>query len=481
MFWSSLLQSTLGDFLYAVGFFVEYTLVRFLRALAAVGRWLRRSVGGLLVVALRPPIQALLDLKEALHSPGRFLLSYLLPVATAAGLIVLVRTGVSLPFVLRVVVNGQTVGYVASEEDFDNARADVMARVNSARQLLAADSETLSWDVEPGYTLAIGGETMTESEIANEILRISGSEISEATAVYVDGNLQFVTTEGDHLRNYLNAVKAPWEDPTSTTTRVSFAHELRLVDGIYLTDSIVPYSDVLTALQADDGAALQVQVTQSVTDVQEIPYDTETQEDNELDFGKSETVQEGVAGSEAVTRELTYINGELIDDQVVNVQVLQSPTPEIISRGTRLKNGMIGKLGTGTFIWPVPQYKSISRWADLRKGFSSYHRGVDIAAPYGTPICASDSGTVVEVVNMHWSWGNYIKIDHGNGYTTLYAHMSSFAVSLGDTVTQGQVIGYVGSTGQSTGNHCHFEMAYNDVLFSAHDVFPDMPIKNPNF
>ena len=177
------------------------------------------------------------------------------------------RTGVSLPFVLRVVVNGQTVGYVASEEDFDNARADVMARVNSARALLAADNETLSWDVEPGYTLAIGGETMTESEIANEILRISGSEITEATAVYVDGNLQFVTTEGDHLRHYLNAVKAPWDDPTSTTTRVSFAHDLRLVDGVYLTDSVVPYSDVLTALQENGSAILQVKVTQSVTNV----------------------------------------------------------------------------------------------------------------------------------------------------------------------------------------------------------------------
>lgn len=79
---------------------------------------------------------------------------------------------------------------------------------------------------------------------------------------------------------------------------------------------------------------------------------------------------------------------------------------------------------------------------------------------------------------MHSSWGNYVKIDHGNGYTTLYAHMSRYIVSVGDTVTQGQVIGYVGSTGNSTGNHCHFEMAYNEVLFSARDVFPDMPIKN---
>lgn len=476
---SHLLENPVGDLLYAVGFFVEYNLVRLLRTLSAVGRWLRRSVGNLLIVALRPPVQALLDLAAALHSPGRFFMGYLLPVAATAGLLILVHTGLSLPFALRVTVNGQTVGYVASEEAFDNARADVLARVNSARELLAADSETLSWDVEPSYTLSISASTMTESEVANEILRISGSEISEGTAVYIDGDLRYVTTEGDHLRSYLNRIKAPWEDPASSTTRVSFAHGLRLVDGIYLTDSVVPYADVLAGLQANEGEALQVKVSESVTETQEIPYDTQTQEDSELDFGKSETVQQGVPGSEAVTRELTYINGTLIDDQVVDVQVLQSPTPEIIRRGTRLKNGMIGKLGTGTFIWPVPQYKSISRWANLQ--VRGGHRGVDIAAPYGTPICASDSGTVVEVVKMHYSWGNYVTIDHGNGYKTLYAHMSSFAVQLGDTVTQGQVIGYVGSTGDSTGNHCHFEMSYNDVLFSAYDVFPNMPTRNPDF
>ena len=476
---SHLLENPVGDLLYAIGFFVEYNLVRLLRALSAVGQWLRRSVGNLLIVALRPPVQALLDLAAALHSPGRFFMGYLLPVAATAGLLVLVHTGLSLPFALRVTVNGQTVGYVASEEAFDNARADVLARVNSARELLAADSETLSWDVEPSYTLSISASTMTESEVANEILRISGSEISEGTAVYIDGDLRYVTTEGDHLRSYLNRIKAPWEDPASSTTRVSFAHGLRLVDGIYLTDSVVPYADVLAGLQANEGEALQVKVSESVPETQEIPYDTQTQEDSELYCGKSETVQQGVPGSEAVTRKLTYINGTLIDDQVVDVQVLQSPTPEIIRRGTRLKNGMIGKLGTGTFICPVPQYKSISRWANLQ--VRGGHRGVDIAAPYGTPICASDSGTVVEVVKMHYSWGNYVTIDHGNGYKTLYAHMSSFAVQLGDTVTQGQVIGYVGSTGDSTGNHCHFEMSYNDVLFSAYDVFPNMPTRNPDF
>ncbi len=79
----------------------------------------------------------------------------------------------------------------------------------------------------------------------------------------------------------------------------------------------------------------------------------------------------------------------------------------------------------------------------------------------------------------HWSWGNYVKIDHGNGYQTLYAHMSAQAVHVGDVVEQGQVIGYVGNTGNSFGNHCHFEMYYNDRLFSARDVFPDMPGVEP--
>ena len=155
-----ILQNPFGDFLYAIGFLVEYTLVRLVRGLRILGRWLRRVLGNLLLLALRPPIRALLDLRDALHAPGRFFLSYLMPVAAAAGLVVLVRGGLSLSFVLRVTVQGQTVGYVASEEAFDNARADVLARVNSARQLLASDNRTLTWDLDPTYTLTFGRATL---------------------------------------------------------------------------------------------------------------------------------------------------------------------------------------------------------------------------------------------------------------------------------------------------------------------------------
>lgn len=473
---SELLQSTVGDFLYYIGFQVEYTLVRLARLLTAATRWLLRTLGGLLVLALRPAALALPGLRRTLRSPRR-LAGLLLPLLAAAGTAALVRTVLDLPYVLRVEANGQVVGYVASETVFDNARADVLARVGSARELLAAAGRQLDWDIEPSYTLTIHDGTMTESEIANGILRISGNKITEATAVYIDDELRYVTTEGDHLRRYLNQIKRPWEDPTSQTTRVSFAHGLRLVDGVYLTDSIVPYGDVLSALQADGGALQTVRVSRTTTETQEIPYDTQIQEDPDMDFGKSETIQAGVPGSQMLVHQLLYENDTLIDDQVVSVEVQQAPTPEIIRRGTRLKSGMIGKLGTGTFIWPVPDYRSISRWADLRPG-PGHHRGVDIAAPSGTPIYAADSGTVVQTVPMHYSWGNYVKIDHGNGYATLYAHMTRYVVSVGDTVTQGQLIGYVGNTGNSYGSHCHFEMYYNDVLFSARDVFPDMPIKN---
>lgn len=118
--------------------------------------------------------------------------------------------------------------------------------------------------------------------------------------------------------------------------------------------------------------------------------------------------------------------------------------------------------GSGTFMWPVPSYICISQvYGSYDMG--SFHKGVDIAASYGSPIVAADSGTVIASVRQDYygtygGYGNVVVIDHGSGLTTLYAHMSSRAVSEGDYVAKGQVIGYVGSTGQSTGNHCHFEV-----------------------
>ena len=355
----------------------------------------------------------------------------------------------------------QVVGYVTDEQAFDAARADVQARLTGVA----------GWNVQPAYTLVMADadtRPMTERETADAILRAAGGEITEGTAVYLDGALRFVTDEGDHLRQFLYAVRAPWQ---TDGVQTDFVHALRLVDGIYPAAAITPYRDLTAALRADD--LLQVKAVRYETVTRELPFETQTIEDAGLDFGKTETVQAGQNGSELVTSEITTVAGEVVSTRVVDVQLVQASVPEVIHRGTRLKSGMIGRLGTGSFLWPVPGYSGISRWASLPYG----HRGVDITAPYGTPIYAADAGTVI-AAQWHnhptMSWGYYVEIDHGNGYKTLYAHMSSFVVQAGQTVEKGQLIGYVGATGAATGPHCHFEMYYNNALISARNVFPDM-------
>ena len=450
-------------------------------------------------------------------------ITYVLPAIAAAVLVVVVRNGLGLRFVLNVQVNGESVGYVASEQIFENAREDVQSRINTAKSMLeeaGASVPDTQWEVSPTYSLAVSDDTMTESEIANAILQTASDEIVDGTAVYIDGTLRFVTTEGDHLRTYLESIKAPFENDMDSSIRTGFVHDIRLLDGVYLQESIMSYSDVISALNEGSGVhtyvaeegdtvqsvvdttgvtfdslaqmnpdlqsldqeipagtelltgassaeLLKVKVVQTETETVAIPFSTEKSESDEYDFGKTVTLQEGVDGLEDVTYEITMIDGEVTDRQAVSYNVLQEPVTQITVTGTKLKNGMVAKLGSGSFVWPVPGYKYVSRW------MGNGHRGADICAAYGTPIYASDSGTVI-AAGWHYSYGNYVEIDHGNGYKTLYAHMSRILVSQGQAVSKMDQIGEVGSTGNSTGNHCHFEMYYNNVLFSAQTLFGGM-------
>ena len=450
-------------------------------------------------------------------------ITYVLPAIAAAVLVVVVRNGLGLRFVLNVQVNGESVGYVASEQIFENAREDVQSRINTAKSMLeeaGASVPDTQWEVSPTYSLAVSDDTMTESEIANAILQTASDEIVDGTAVSIDGTLRFVTTEGDHLRTYLESIKAPFENDMDSSIRTGFVHDIRLLDGVYLQESIMSYSDVISALNEGSGVhtyvaeegdtvqsvvdttgvtfdslaqmnpdlqsldqeipagtelltgassaeLLKVKVVQTETETVAIPFSTEKSESDEYDFGKTVTLQEGVDGLEDVTYEITMIDGEVTDRQAVSYNVLQEPVTQITVTGTKLKNGMVAKLGSGSFVWPVPGYKYVSRW------MGNGHRGADICAAYGTPIYASDSGTVI-AAGWHYSYGNYVEIDHGNGYKTLYAHMSRILVSQGQAVSKMDQIGEVGSTGNSTGNHCHFEMYYNNVLFSAQTLFGGM-------
>lgn len=121
---------------------------------------------------------------------------------------------------------------------------------------------------------------------------------------------------------------------------------------------------------------------------------------------------------------------------------------------------------TEGFIWPVPDYTGVSRWK------SDYHRGADLMAPKGSEVLAMASGTVT-MAQFHYSYGNVVKIDHGNGLSTLYAHLDSIDVAEGDVVEQGRQIGTVGTTGDTTGVQCHTEVRQDGALLDLHDYFPD--------
>jgi len=111
--------------------------------------------------------------------------------------------------------------------------------------------------------------------------------------------------------------------------------------------------------------------------------------------------------------------------------------------------------GTGNFAWPT--YGPIFTYFGEGTSYG-YHEGIDISPPYGTPVFAADGGVVVAAEQLGWGLGWYLLIDHGNGFQTRYAHLSSFAVGYGQRVGKGQLIGAVGATGNATGPHLHFEV-----------------------
>ena len=132
------------------------------------------------------------------------------------------------------------------------------------------------------------------------------------------------------------------------------------------------------------------------------------------------------------------------------------------------ENGVNGDYAGGKLKWPVPNYKTITSrfgWRTLY-GQKNWHTGIDISGAniYGKNIVAANGGTVIKVVHTYVAkkgYGKYLIIDHGGGYTTLYAHCSSISVKVGQTVKRGDVIAQIGSTGNSTGPHLHFGVYIN--------------------
>ena len=219
-------------------------------------------------------------------------------------------------------------------------------------------------------------------------------------------------------------------------------------------------------------AALEVRITRIETREEEVAFAIETTKSNEYTKGTTKVLQEGQNGLRRVTFQNVYdTNNVLVEQTILSTEVIKEPVNKKVVQGTKkVKSSTKFITGSGQFIWPVPNYRYCSRW------YGGRHRGVDICAPAGTPIYASAGGTITKAgynkAGAGTGYGYSVIINHGGGYSSVYAHCLSLTVSAGQTVKQGQLIGYVGSTGRSTGNHCHFEIRLNGSYIPPQNVFP---------
>ena len=193
--------------------------------------------------------------------------------------------------------------------------------------------------------------------------------------------------------------------------------------------------------------------------VQDVPYQVEYTDDSSMYQGEYKVTSAGVYGKADMTANVTYINGEETEREVVASVTLSQPVTEQQLRGTKERPTWYP---TGSFSWPCTGILT-SRFGYRSLLGSTYHSGIDIGNSYGTSIYASDGGTVTYSGWMS-GYGYLIIIDHGNGYQTYYGHNSSLVASLGQKVHKGQLIARMGSTGRSTGNHCHFGIKLNGTF-----------------
>lgn len=206
---------------------------------------------------------------------------------------------------------------------------------------------------------------------------------------------------------------------------------------------------------------INIAVEQYVVEDMVVDYDVVEEYDNTMTQGMEFVKQKGENGVERVGQNIRSVNGSITYVQPVSNKTIKSPKNKIIAIGTKIIPN-VGSLSN--WGWPTNKGYRISSYWGWRTspiyGGREWHSGIDIAGTgKGSPVYATNNGTII-LREYVYSYGNYIIINHNNGYYSLYAHMNGFAKGLkvGSTVSRGQVIGYVGSTGLSTGPHLHFEI-----------------------
>lgn len=201
---------------------------------------------------------------------------------------------------------------------------------------------------------------------------------------------------------------------------------------------------------------IELMVVRKTVEKKSIPFNVKTEKTDSLEKGQSKILQQGANGEKEVHSVVTEMNGTKASTEIISEQILSNPIEEIKLEGTKDVS-----IGTGSLAWPtVGGYVSSklgTRWGKL-------HKGIDIARPSNKTIKAADNGRVESAGYDSSGYGNKVVINHGNGMKTVYAHLSSISVETGQVIGKGSAIGVMGSTGNSTGVHLHFEIYVNGKL-----------------
>ncbi len=434
--------------------------------------------------------------------------NYALPLAGLFILVFTVFVFSQLTFGLVVEYDGVTLGSIKHEQVYDSAEKQLMQRV------LFEEGDDVK--IVPQFTLAVVNKDsfMTSDQITDKLIEASSSVIDEASGLYVDDTFIGAVKEKDELQDALNSIleKYKSDDPDEI---VAFVKDVQIKDGLYPVSSIIEFDELKEKMNGENSAEVSYTVVsgdtpytvaqragisldtfyalnpitkttfvigQKVTIASSEPflsvkvqryekveetveYDTITTKNNNYYTSYRKVTRKGVNGVNEVTYLVTYLNGVATEKEVTDTKVISEPIDEKVTVGTKVASTMVSQTrpsstGNGvvpSLIWPTSGRISCRWW-----GYYN-HRGLDIAAPKGTPIYAAASGTVISYRNLSNGYGKHIVIDHGNGVQTLYAHTSAVYVQVGDRVTKGQKIAAVGMTGWATGYHLHFGIMINGV------------------
>lgn len=326
------------------------------------------------------------------------------------------------------VIDGEIVGYFSSSEEAEEAISTVVERVLSNYDSEELVDHYLDRDVEVEEVKVSPDEILSlEENIAK--IEAGGDEIIEHV---MEPGENFWTIAQDYGVPMEEIEEAnPEMDPTSVR------------DGeLVKINTVEPYFNVA--------------VVREIETIEELPFETKYDTDESMYNDEERISQEGENGEVRKSIKVVEVSGKETSREVMSEEVLREPVERVIAKGTKDRPSGIG---TGNFRRPTSGGISSGfgpRWGRM-------HNGIDIAASTGTPIIASDDGTVSEVTYEPSGYGKKVVVNHGNGYRTLYAHANEIYVSVGQVVSAGDTIASVGNTGRSTGPHLHFEVIKNGV------------------